>query len=71
VFSFFGSLARGISAPGYSDIDIYFEGIPRARVDEVTGRLMCRFAKYEIDFWPEARCNPEFRERVLQTAIPL
>jgi predicted nucleotidyltransferase len=67
----FGSLASGHSAPGFSDIDIYFEGVPRAKVDEVTGRLMCHFSEYDIDFWPDARCEPEFRDQVLRTAISL
>lgn len=67
----FGSLARGYSSPGFSDIDIYFEGVPRAKVDEVTGRLMCHFSAYDIDFWPDARCEPAFRDEVLRTAIVL
>ena len=67
----FGSLAAGRFVPGWSDIDIYFEGVPRAKVDEVTGRLMCRFSEYDIDFWPEARCEPEFRARLMREAIPL
>ena len=67
----FGSLAAGRFVPGHSDIDIYFEGVPRERVDEVTGRLMCRFSEYDIDFWPEARCAPEFRARLMREAIPL
>jgi predicted nucleotidyltransferase len=67
----FGSLACGNAAAGFSDIDIYFEGVPCSKVDEVTGRLMCHFSSYDIDFWPDARCNRDFQETVLRTAIPL
>jgi predicted nucleotidyltransferase len=67
----FGSLASGHAAPGCSDIDIYFEGIPRSKVDEVTGRLMSHFSPHDIDFWPDSRCEPAFRDVILRTAIPL
>jgi predicted nucleotidyltransferase len=67
----FGSLATGRYIPGVSDIDIYFEGIPRFKVDEVTGWLMCAFPSNFLDLWPDVRCEPKFRERVLETSLPL
>ena len=48
----FGSLATGHSVSGYSDIDIYFEGIPRSKADEVTGRLMARRVFYDQRILP-------------------
>ena len=67
----FGSLANGDYDPRSSDIDIYFEGVPRPRVDVVGGMGMCRFPKHDIDFWADARCSPRFLKRILDTGIPL
>jgi len=67
----FGSLARGNYDPKSSDIDIYFEGIPRPDVDSVAGRGMCHFPKHDIDFWAEVRCPARFLARILETGIPI
>ena len=67
----FGSAVSGNYTPRYSDIDIYFEGVPVESVDEVTGRAMWRFAHYDLDFWPEARCRPPFRARILESGIAI
>ena len=67
----FGSLAKGDYDPRYSDIDIYFEGVPRRKVDEVAGRAMCRFSKHDIDFVPDVRCEADLLETIHETGIPL
>ena len=67
----FGSLANGDYDPRYSDIDIYFEGVPRAEVDEVAGMGMWHFPKHDIDFWADARCPDYFLKRIFETGIPL
>jgi predicted nucleotidyltransferase len=67
----FGSLAAGRYIPGVSDIDIYFEGVPRPKVDEVTGWVMCEFPSHELDLWQDARCEPRFREGVLKNSLAL
>jgi predicted nucleotidyltransferase len=46
----FGSLACGNAAAGFSDIDIYFEGVPCSKVDEVTGRLIFKKRSCELPY---------------------
>ena len=67
----FGSLARGDYDPRYSDIDIYFEGVPRAKVDEAAGMAMWHFPKHDIEFCADARCSEDLLKTIHETGIPL
>ncbi|MDR1304746.1 MAG: nucleotidyltransferase domain-containing protein [Verrucomicrobiales bacterium] len=67
----FGSVVDGFYVPGHSDIDIYFEGVPREDEMSVTGRLMLDFADYDIDFRPAGLCHPRFKASVLAEGLAI
>ena len=66
----FGSRAKGTSTPE-SDIDIYFEGVPRERALKAVGQCIYIFGEDGIDYRPDCFCEPHFRKRVLAHGKPL
>jgi predicted nucleotidyltransferase len=60
----FGSRAKGTASPE-SDIDIYFEGVPRDRALKAVGQCIYAFGEAGIDYRPDCFCEPHFRKRVL------
>ena len=60
----FGSRAKGTATPE-SDIDIYFEGVPRERALRAVGQCIYTFGEDGIDYRPDCFCEPHFRRRVL------
>jgi predicted nucleotidyltransferase len=67
----FGSLAAGFFKADRSDIDIYFEGVPRNRIFAAVGHCMELFRKTKIDLKPAPFCEETFRHRVLEEGIAL
>jgi predicted nucleotidyltransferase len=66
----FGSRAKGTST-SESDIDIYFEGVPRERALKAVGQCIYTFGEDGIDYRPDCFCEPHFRKRVLAHGKPL
>jgi len=66
----FGSRAKGTSTLE-SDIDIYFEGVPRERALRAVGQCIYNFGEDGIDYRPDCLCEAEFRKRILAHATPL
>jgi predicted nucleotidyltransferase len=60
----FGSLARGPYLPGYSDIDLFFEGIPRSKESLVTGKTLLAFPELPLDLRPSGFCEDQFRKEI-------
>jgi hypothetical protein len=53
----FGSRAKGRFTPE-SDIDIYFEGVPKDRALEAIGACISLFGEESIDYRPDCFCAP-------------
>jgi predicted nucleotidyltransferase len=66
----YGSRSKGTATPE-SDIDIYFEGVPRERALKAVGQCIYTFGEDGIDYRPDCFCEPNFRRRVLAHGKPL
>lgn len=69
---FFGSLVDGDFDPKYSDIDVYFEGVPREKCNAVWMETLSRFSSQSLDiWWPDGGCRPELLKHIQKTGVPL
>ncbi|MDR1145082.1 MAG: nucleotidyltransferase domain-containing protein [Verrucomicrobiales bacterium] len=64
----FGSAVEGNYVTGHSDIDIYFEGVPKECELWVLGDVLDKFP-YAIDYRPAGLCHKEFRDAVLRMGV--
>jgi predicted nucleotidyltransferase len=64
----FGSAVADNYVTGHSDIDIYFEGVPKDCELWVLGDVLGK-VPYAIDYRPAGLCRKEFRDEVLRDGM--
>jgi predicted nucleotidyltransferase len=60
----FGSLLSDSYLPGHSDIDLFFEGVPRSKESLVTGKTLLAFPELPLDLRPSGFCEDQFRKEI-------
>jgi hypothetical protein len=57
-----GSVVTDRYLPGHSDIDIFFEGVPRNKETQLTGKTLLAFPEWPLDLRPSGYCEDQFRK---------
>jgi predicted nucleotidyltransferase len=65
----YGSVVTDRYLPGHSDIDIFFEGIPRNKETLVTGKTLLAFPELPLDLRPSGYCEDQFRKEIERSGV--
>lgn len=67
----FGSTVTGNFLPHHSDIDIYFEGIPREMENGIVFQTWLAFPKLDLDLIPPWVVSDDLLEEIEKTGVVL
>ena len=62
----FGSLVTGSYLPGSSDIDLFFEGVPRDKETLVAGKTLLEFPELPLELRSPGFCEQGFRTHIIK-----
>jgi hypothetical protein len=57
--------------PGHSDIDLFFEGVPRSKETLVTGEALLAFPELPLDIRPSSFCEEQFRKEIEESGAAI
>lgn len=67
----FGSLVNDSYLPGHSDIDIFFDGVPRGKETLVTGKALLAFPELPLDLRPSGYCEDRLQKEIERSGVSL
>jgi predicted nucleotidyltransferase len=62
----FGSLVTGSYQPGSSDIDLFFEGVPREKESLVAGKALLEFPELPLELRSPGFCEQGFLRHIIK-----